>query len=85
MLATAMLKKGNMSVKVAANGLDAIHALSDRSFAVVLMDVQMPVMDGLEATRSIRDMLQFPDLPTIAQDRQRDARRPRALHRRGHE
>ena len=66
MLATAMLKKGNMSVEVAANGLDAIHALSDRSFDVVLMDVQMPVMDGLEATRSIRDVLQFPDLPVIA-------------------
>ena len=66
MLATAMRKKGNMSVEVAGNGVDAIHALSDRAFDVVLMDVQMPVMDGLEATRSIRDVLQFPDLPVIA-------------------
>ena len=66
MLATAMLKKGNMSVEVASNGLDAIHALTDRAFDVVLMDVQMPVMDGLEATRSIRDVLQFQDLPVIA-------------------
>ena len=66
MLATAMLKKGNMTVEVANNGLDAIHALSDHAFDVVLMDVQMPVMDGLEATRSIRDVLQFQDLPVIA-------------------
>ena len=61
-----MLKKGNMSVEVDSNGLDALHALTDRAFDVVLMDVQMPVMDGLEATRSIRDVLQFQDLPVIA-------------------
>lgn len=66
MLAKAMLLKGNMTVEIAGNGLDAIHALSDRSFDLVLMDVQMPVMDGLEATRSIRDVLQFQDLPVIA-------------------
>jgi CheY-like chemotaxis protein len=39
---------------VASNGLEALHAMDERDFDLVLMDIQMPVMDGFAATASIR-------------------------------
>jgi two-component system, sensor histidine kinase len=52
-LASMMLEKDHV-VTTAANGLKALTALASRSFDVILMDVQMPVMDGLSATSIIR-------------------------------
>jgi len=54
-LAIGLLEKRGHRVTVACNGLQALSALENGSFDLVLMDVQMPVMDGLEATTLLRE------------------------------
>jgi CheY-like chemotaxis protein len=64
-VAVAMLVKRGHEVHVAGNGREALDAVRERDYDVVLMDIQMPEMDGFEATEAIRALPKGKDLPII--------------------
>lgn len=65
---TSLLKKLGYSADVVSNGVEVLEALEQRDYDVILMDCQMPYMDGYQATRAVR---------------QREALRTNALHGQG--
>ncbi|BEU94904.1 response regulator [Acidovorax sp. DW039] len=68
-VAKGLLEAGGLIVDAAHNGAQAVNMLtqaSDHTYAAVLMDMQMPVMDGMTATRMLRSMPRFEALPIIA-------------------
>lgn len=67
MLVTALLKKYGHRVDVVSNGAEAITSVRQIPYDLVLMDIQMPEMDGVEATKKIRELGPETDhLPIIA-------------------
>ena len=83
-LALRLLEKLGYRADVAANGLEAIEALDRQPYDLVLMDVQMPEMGGVEATRRILERW-AEERATVDRrdDRRGDAGRPRGVPRRG--
>jgi CheY-like chemotaxis protein/HPt (histidine-containing phosphotransfer) domain-containing protein len=68
-LATTLLSEQGHRVLAVKNGIEALNALREAPFDLVLMDVQMPIMDGVSATRAIRDPNSGaldPNVPIIA-------------------
>jgi CheY-like chemotaxis protein/HPt (histidine-containing phosphotransfer) domain-containing protein len=66
MIIAEMLEKEGHRVRVVENGAMAVAAMREETFDVVLMDMEMPVMDGLEATRAIRHMESKARTPIVA-------------------
>jgi two-component system sensor histidine kinase/response regulator len=64
-VAVAMLVKRGHEVHVSSNGREAVEAVKERDYDVVLMDIQMPEMDGFEATHAIRALPKGRNLPII--------------------
>lgn len=65
-MAVELLSRAGIQVAVAGNGAEALSMLAHQRYDGVLMDCQMPVMDGFEATRRLRAQREFADLPVLA-------------------
>lgn len=67
-LAVSLLNSVGLTTMIANNGKEALDVLKEDSFDLVLMDIQMPIMDGLTATKAIRDRKEeyFRKLPILA-------------------
>jgi CheY-like chemotaxis protein len=79
-VATSMIRKSGGTIDIASNGVDGLKKLATKQYDLILMDCQMPLMDGFQTTRVIRGRTNnsYCDIPIIAvtafafpEDRQR--------------
>jgi len=65
-VAASIIRKRGATLTIASNGSEAVELVQQQTFDLVLMDLHMPVMGGIEATRRIRELPQGINLPIIA-------------------
>ena len=66
-IVTRLLKKNDFdTIVVVENGQEALDAVKQQHYDLILMDMQMPVMNGFEATKKIRELKQYKDTPIVA-------------------
>ncbi len=66
MVAIGLMEDARLAIDVARNGQIAVDMVRANEYDLVLMDMQMPVMDGIEATKLIRSDTRFAHLPIVA-------------------
>jgi len=66
LIACALLEELDINITIANNGVEALEKIKSQKFDLVLMDIQMPEMDGYEATRELRKIPQYDNIPIIA-------------------